>query len=76
MCDLVAIGAFGAAAALLFRRRLSAQQDRRFQSALRGGLTAPGRGAGPRPGKNRIDHVAGDAASEGILLARVKAAEH
>jgi hypothetical protein len=52
------------------------QEGRRFQSALRGGLTAPGRGAGPSPDKNRIDHVAGDAASEGILLARVKAAEH
>ena len=36
----------------------------------------PGRGAGSRPGENRIDHVAGDAAGEGILLARVKAAEH
>ena len=46
MCDLVAIGAFGAAAVLHFRRRLSAQEGRRFQPALRGGPTAPGAAIG------------------------------
>jgi CelD/BcsL family acetyltransferase involved in cellulose biosynthesis len=38
-------------------------------------LGGASRGAGSRPGKNRVDHVTGDAAGEGILLARVEAAE-